>query len=80
MDNGYMGLGMSTIPFIGVIMDTVVYDNRQLIEEIIDWTYNKQRYFDRNDVQELLGLIEDLVTYCDVHAFNKAKLKEYKGY
>lgn len=41
MDNGYMGLGMSTIPFIGVIMDTVVYDNRQLIEEIIDWTYNK---------------------------------------
>ena len=30
------------------------YDNRRLIEEIIDWTYNKQRYSDRNDVQELL--------------------------
>jgi len=29
------------------------YDNRRLIEEIIDWTYNKQRYSDRNDVQEL---------------------------
>lgn len=58
------------------------YDNRRLIEEIVDWTYNKQRYSDRNDVQELLGLIDNLVAYCDVHAFNKAKLNEYedKGY
>ncbi len=54
------------------------YDNRRLIEEIIDWTYNKQRYSDRNDVQELLGLIDNLVAYCDVHAFNKAKLNEYE--
>lgn len=54
------------------------YDNRRLIKEIIDWTYNKQRYSDRNDVQELLGLIDNLVAYCDVHAFNKAKLNEYE--
>lgn len=54
------------------------YDNRRLIEEIIDWTYNKQRYSDQNDVQELLGLIDNLVAYCDVHAFNKAKLNEYE--
>lgn len=54
------------------------YDNRQLIEEIIDWTYKKQRYSDRSDVQELLGLIDSLVAYCDVHAFNKAKLNEYE--
>jgi hypothetical protein len=40
------------------------YDNRRLIEEIIDWTYNKQRYSDQNDVQELLGLIDNLVAYC----------------
>lgn len=53
------------------------YDNRQLIEEIIDWTYKKQRYSDRSDVRELLGLIDNLVAYCDVHAFNKAKLNEY---
>lgn len=39
------------------------YDNRRLIEEIVDWTYNKQRYSDRNDVQELLGLIDNLVAY-----------------
>ncbi len=54
------------------------YDNRQLIEEIIDWTYKKQRESDRDDVKELLGIIDSLVAYCDVHASNKAQLNEYE--
>lgn len=54
------------------------YNNRQLIEEIISWTYAKQRKSDRDDVKGLLGLINRLVAYCDTHAFNKAKLNEYE--
>lgn len=54
------------------------YDNRQLVEEIIDWTYTKQRESGRDDVKELLGLIDSLVAYCDVHASNKAKLNGYE--
>lgn len=53
------------------------YDNKPLVEEIIDWTYAKQRESDRDDVKELLGLIDSLVAYCDVHASNKAKLNGY---
>lgn len=58
----------------------IEYDNKHLIEEIIDWSYDKQRNSDRNDVQELLGLIDNLVAYCDEHAFNKVKLNEYEDH
>lgn len=54
------------------------YDNRLLIEEIIDWKYIKQRESDRDDVKELLGLIDSLVAYCDIHASNKAELNGYE--
>lgn len=53
------------------------YDNKQLVEEIIDWTYTKQRESDRDDVKELLGLIDSFVAYCDVHASNKEELNGY---
>lgn len=54
------------------------YDNRQLIEEIISWTYTEQRESSRDDVKQLLGLIDRLVAYCDIHALNKAELNKYK--
>ena len=54
------------------------FSNIQLVENIIGWKYEIQRESNRDDVKELLGLIDNLVAYCDARAFNKAKLNGYE--
>ncbi len=54
------------------------YENSELIDEIYDWEYQKLRGSSREDIKNLLLLIDRLVAYCDLHAYNKSILNEYE--
>lgn len=54
------------------------YENSELIDEIYYWEYQKLRESSREDVKELLQLIDSLVAYCDLRAYNKITLNEYE--